>query len=104
MMMNDEKRASVQVAVRYGIRRGAIAARSPGSQVQIPLMTRMSVSCVCCVVSGICDELINLSEESYRLRVSVLGHAVGQLVETLRTKPEGRGFVYRWCHWNFSLT
>ena len=29
---------------------------------------------------------------------------VAQLVEALRYKPEGRGFVSRWCHWNFSLT
>ena len=29
---------------------------------------------------------------------------VAQLVETLRYKPEGRGFDSRWCHWNFSLT
>jgi len=33
-----------------------------------------------------------------------LGHAVAQLVEALRYKPEGRGFDFRWCHWNFSLT
>ena len=33
-----------------------------------------------------------------------VGHAVAQLVETLRYKPEGRGFDSRWCHWNFSLT
>jgi len=32
------------------------------------------------------------------------GHAVAQLVEALRYKPEGCGFDYRWCHWNFSLT
>jgi hypothetical protein len=32
------------------------------------------------------------------------GHAVAQLVEALRFKPEGRGFDFRWCHWNFSLT
>ena len=32
------------------------------------------------------------------------GHAVAQLFETLRYKPEGRGFDSRWCHWNFSLT
>jgi hypothetical protein len=31
-------------------------------------------------------------------------YAVVQLVEALRYKPEGRGFDYRWCHWNFSLT
>ena len=26
------------------------------------------------------------------------GHAVAQLVETLRYKLEGRGFDSRWCH------
>ena len=31
------------------------------------------------------------------------GHAVAQLVEALHYKPEGRGFDFRWCHWNFSL-
>jgi len=29
------------------------------------------------------------------------GHAVAELVEALRYKPEVRGFD---CHWNFSLT
>jgi hypothetical protein len=29
------------------------------------------------------------------------GHAVAQLVKTLRYKPEGCGFDFRWCHWNF---
>jgi len=33
-----------------------------------------------------------------------VGHAVAQLVEALRYKPEGRGFDSRWCHWNFSFT
>jgi hypothetical protein len=33
-----------------------------------------------------------------------MGHAVTQLVEALRYKPEGRGFDSRWCHCNFSLT
>ena len=37
------------------------------------------------------------------LRVSV-EHAVAQLVEAVRYKPEGRGFDSRWCHWIFSLT
>jgi hypothetical protein len=32
------------------------------------------------------------------------GHAVGQLVEALYYKPEGRGIDSRWCHWKFSLT
>ena len=34
----------------------------------------------------------------------LLGHAVVQLDEALRYKPEGRWFDSRWCHWNFSLT
>ena len=44
------------------------------------------------------------------LKAQVLGmlgcvfHAVAQLVEALRYKPEGRGSDSRWCHWNFSLT
>ena len=32
-----------------------------------------------------------------------LEHAVVQLVEALRYKPEGRGFNSRLCHWNISL-
>jgi len=32
------------------------------------------------------------------------GHAVAQLFEALRSKPEDCGFDSRWCHWNFSLT
>jgi hypothetical protein len=39
-----------------------------------------------------------------RLEGRRVGHAVAQLVETLRYKPEGRGFGSRWCHWDFSLT
>jgi hypothetical protein len=31
------------------------------------------------------------------------GQAVAQLVETLRYKPEGRGFDSRWCHWIFFI-
>jgi hypothetical protein len=31
----------------------------------------------------------------------ILGHAVAQLVKALRCKPEGRGFDFRWSHWDF---
>ena len=31
-------------------------------------------------------------------------HAVAQLDEALRYKPEGRSFDFRRCQWNFSLT
>jgi hypothetical protein len=33
-----------------------------------------------------------------------MGYVVAQVVEALCHKPEGRGFVSRWCHWNFSST
>jgi hypothetical protein len=26
-----------------------------------------------------------------------------QLVKALRYKPEGHGFNYRWCHWQFFI-
>jgi hypothetical protein len=33
-----------------------------------------------------------------------MGHAVAQVAEALRYKPEVLGFESRFCHWNFSLT
>ena len=36
--------------------------------------------------------------------ISLGGKRMAQLVEAQRYKPEGRGFDYRCCHWNFSLT
>jgi hypothetical protein len=44
--------------------------------------------------------------KSQLFSVHLLGsmlNAVAQLVEALRYKPEGRGFDFRRCHWNFSL-
>jgi hypothetical protein len=38
---------------------------------------------------------------SYMFR---LVHAVTQVIQALRYKPEGRGFDSRWSNWNFSLT
>ena len=35
--------------------------------------------------------------------VDYIERSVAQLVEAQRYKPEGRGFDFRWCHWNFSL-
>jgi hypothetical protein len=35
---------------------------------------------------------------------NIPGHAVAQLVEALRYKPDGRGLYSRWYHWIFSLT
>ena len=32
------------------------------------------------------------------------GHPMAQFVEARRYKPEGCGFDFRLCHWNFSFT
>ena len=45
----------------------------------------------------VCKSLFNQNNETKA------EHAVAQLVEALRYKPEGRGFDSRWCQWNFSL-
>jgi hypothetical protein len=48
---------------------------------------------------------VNLNLEVIKkYHVMVEGHAVVQLVEAVRYKPEGRGSNSQWCHWNFSLT
>jgi hypothetical protein len=31
----------------------------------------------------------------------MLGYVVAHLVEALHYKPEGRGFDFQWCQWNF---
>jgi hypothetical protein len=52
-------------------------------------------------------EIIAVCSQIHTKSINTLcgwGHAVGQLVEALRYKPEGRGFDSRSCHWNFSLT
>ena len=52
-----------------GLRRRSVAARLLRSWVRIPPGAWMFVCCRCCVLSGrgLCDELITLPEESYRL-------------------------------------
>jgi hypothetical protein len=35
--------------------------------------------------------------------ISNVGHTLAQLAEALHYKPEGRGFNFRWCPWNFSF-
>jgi hypothetical protein len=46
----------------------------------------------------------SLHPRKYSWYSFMLGHAVVQLVEALRFKPEGCSFDSQWCHWNFSLT
>jgi hypothetical protein len=40
----------------------------------------------------------------YVLCTVLIGHALMQLVEARRYKPEDRGFASRWGHWNLLLT
>ena len=51
--------------------------------------------------------LLLIARQQYKAAVVAVvvvgGHAVAQLVEPLRYKPERRGFDSRWCLWN-SLT
>jgi hypothetical protein len=49
------------------------------------------------VVQFLCEQ------ENFLFFRSSFWYAVVQLVEALRCKPEGRGFVSRWVHWDFSL-
>jgi hypothetical protein len=42
-------------------------------------------------------------QKQYEAAISS-GHAVAQLLEALRYEPEGRGFGFRWFHWNLSST
>jgi len=50
-----------------------------------------------------------LDKDSFILKKNILqgyinilwGHAVAQLVEALRYKPEDRGFDFQWCHGEF---
>jgi hypothetical protein len=37
------------------------------------------------------------------ITIFIRRHAVAQLVEALRYKPEGRGFDSRGCHWIFFI-
>ena len=41
---------------------------------------------------------------NFTLLYALNGHASTHLTESLCYKPEGRGFISRWCHWNFSRT
>jgi hypothetical protein len=53
----------------HGLRRGSVAARFLEFWFRIPPGAWFSVSCECCLLSGsgLCIELITLSEESHRV-------------------------------------
>ena len=60
-----------------------------------------------CLISSSISETTNAwirNTVPWDIKSFSTGHAVAQLVEAPRYKPEGRGFDSRWCHWNFSLT
>ena len=44
------------------------------------------------------------NRQSEQRTITPRRHAVAELAETLRYKPEDRGFDSQWCHCNFSLT
>jgi hypothetical protein len=53
------------------------------------------------------DTIMSQKEQSFLSKVQFsrkLCHAVAQLIESLRYKPQGCGFDSRWCQLNFSLT
>ena len=57
-----------------------------------------------CYIIPVLEGLI-VTEKTFRLSTcKVWEHAVVQLVEALRYKPEVCGFDSRWCHWSFSFT
>jgi len=63
---------------------------------------RMAGARVCEVVAVLAQREMIRGSRSL-VNIVMMGHAVAQLVEALRYKPECRGFDSRWCHWNFSL-
>jgi len=48
--------------------------------------------------------LTKTSKTTLVMITKILGHAVTQLIKALRYKPEGRGFDFRLCHGDSSLT
>jgi hypothetical protein len=75
-----------------GLGRRSAAARLLRSWVRIPPGAWMFVCCECCVLSGrgLCDELITLPEESYRLCCVV--------VCDLETSRMGAAYIYDSSH------
>jgi hypothetical protein len=57
-------------------------------------------------ITGVCVSDQQVKEWHRRIWniCDVLRHAVAQLIEGVRYKPEGCGFDSWWCHRNFSLT
>ena len=70
------------------------AARLLESRSRIPLKPLMLVFCVCCVGSGLCEELITRSEETYRVCVCVCVCLIACDVETSTTKRPRPDLTY----------
>ena len=67
-------------------------------------MRATEILCSCWCATGWCMVRYSVVIIAFETVLFHCGHAVSQLVEALRYKLEGRGFDYRWYHWNFSLT
>jgi hypothetical protein len=69
---------------------GRAAALLLGSRVRNPLRAWLYVSwvCVCCVDSGLCDELITLTQEYYRLCVCVSNCVWSRNLTLRRPRPD----------------
>ena len=73
------------------------------SLLYVPGIEHNLVRCTICIVHKLNVKTVKSKTDLHYVYTSQ-GHAVTQLVERLRYKPEGHGFDSRWCHWTFSLT
>jgi len=54
--------------------------------------------CIGLEVTGLTPALALTINMYFTVLTEKMGHAVAQLAETLRYKPGGRGFYFRWGH------
>ena len=100
---------AAQVCIEYVVWITSVMSKCGGYLFIIFFFSRCCIKCVdppskltanAEVLRTLSEPAVIILRQAYYPRM----HAVAQLVEALRHKPEGRGFDPRWCHWNFSLT
>ena len=84
-----------QVKINIGLKR---------NDTRVPSGSCQFSSCQFKITTTIITLSNNNNNNNNYYYIIIWRHAVAQLVEALRYKPEGCGFDSRWCHWNFSLT